>query len=697
MEQARAPAPISAADDRQILFGDLHVHTTWSMDAFEHSLGFAGGEGARPPADACNYARFCSRLDFWSINDHASGLTHERWLETRRSIQQCNAVSQGEPDTVAFLGWEWTHVGGSPADHWGHKNVIFPGLDEKQWPPRPIQASTDPGRFRVPMNLSAAFTGPLKGLLFDSGYRVDHLRYLQYLATTFSQGDCDPAVPMRDLPADCRESAASPEELFRRLDASTEDYLVIPHGTAWGLYTPPGSNWDKQLQGAMHDPDRQTLIEVYSGHGNSEEYRSWRGVAYGEDGSAYCPPSVDGYLPCCWQAGEIVRRSCEDPTSAACETLVEQARANAVDAGASGHLTLENISQEEWLNCGVCEDCFLPAFNLRPGVSAQAALAAASFEDDASRRFRFGFVAASDNHSARPGTGYKELNRATSIDRVVRRRPAAIGDPAGPVRSIPPSEALGSFNTVFNAERGASMLYTGGLTAVHTAGRNREQIWDALRRKEVYGTSGPRILLWFDHLDEAGVVSPMGSELSTTTAPRFRVRALGARQQKPGCPDDSLEALGVKNLQRLCRGECYHPGDERLPIVRIEVVRILPQQHAGEDLETLIQDPWKVLRCGTEKSSPGDETAEACSVEFSDPDYKVLGREAVYYVRAIQQATPTINGGGLRCTYDEAGVCTAVNLCYGHNATDRGDDCLGPVEHRAWSSPIYLAPTSTDG
>ncbi len=316
---------------------------------------------------------------------------------------------------------------------------------------------------------------------------------------------------------------------------------------------------------------------------------------------------------------------------------------------------------------------------MRPGTSAQAALAQAAFSGDQPRHFQFGFIAASDVHSARPGTGYKEQDRARTVDFVGGRRRGGGIQSNGPIESLAPEQVQASVYTVFNSERNASMLYTGGLAAVHSQGRSREQVWDALKRREVYGTSGPRILLWFDHLDSDGQKTPMGQQVSAGDNPRFSVRALGSFQQKPGCPQDSIDALGDR-LQRLCGGECYHPADTRLDLAAIEVIKILPQQSADERLEDLIIDPWRRFDCN----------GPSCEISFSDEAFLEDGRPATYYVRALQVATPTINGAGLDCELDDSGQCVAVTFCHGDDRTPRAEDCLAPVQHRAWSSPIYV-------
>ena len=202
----------------------------------------------------------------------------------------------------------------------------------------------------------------------------------------------------------------------------------------------------------------------------------------------------------------------------------------------------------------------------------------------------------------------------------------------------------------------------------------------------MYGTSGERILLWFDLLNGPQGVLPMGAKAALARAPRFRVRAVGSFKQKPGCPAVSTRALSPERLEYLCRGECYNPSDERHRITRVEVVRIRRQQRAGEPVETLVDDPWKTLPC------PG--TPAGCVVEFDDPGFASLGRDVLYYVRAIQEPTLAVNGKNLRCEYDAQGACVKTNPCFGDYRTPFGDDCLSPVEERAWSSPIFLGPAA---
>jgi hypothetical protein len=313
--KARGAAQQHAARDAgvtkpdQILFGDLHVHTTFSPDAFMAALPLVGGDGAHPVSDACDFARWCSALDFWSINDHDVGQTPWKWKQTIQGIRDCNAVSEdaADPDTVAYLGWEWTQIGTTPENHYGHKNVVVRGLDDGDIPPRPITVRL-PG---VNDEGGGGLPGPLvMGLFALSNLHSDTLDSLKFMREMADVPACPEGVAERELPDDCREFAATPADLFAKLDEWGFDSMVIPHGTTWGLYTPMGSAWDKQLVGAMHDPARQKLIEVYSGHGNSEEYRSWREVVIDANGHKSCPGPRSDYLPSCWRAGEIIRERC---------------------------------------------------------------------------------------------------------------------------------------------------------------------------------------------------------------------------------------------------------------------------------------------------------------------------------------------------------------------------------------------------
>jgi hypothetical protein len=670
--QKRSASAVGATSPKQILFGDLHVHSTYSTDAFLMSLPLNGGDGVRPVSDACDFARYCSALDFWSINDHALALTTQRWRETVEAIRACNEVS-GDPqysDVTAFLGWEWTQVGTTPDNHYGHKNVVLRHTDDARIPRRHISAG-------FPRGASSRNAPPKIAMgalaLAEPGSGSDLVRYFNEM---LGQDICETGVPVRELPEDCTEQAPTPEILFEKLDDWGVEALVIPHGTTWGYYTPLGTTWAKQLTPKMHDPQRQTLIEVYSGHGNSEEYRPWRGVDIASDGTRTCPRPTADYLPSCWQAGEIIRARCleADEAEATCAERAEVARDNYLDADNAGHHTVPGQVASEWLDSGQCRDCFLPSFNYRPGNSVQYMMAQG--RESEPQRFRFGFLASSDNHSARPGTGYKEYDRKDMTEaRFANFGHGVLGisDDRGPLPESKPLEELdpNQFFGTLETERQGSFFLTGGLVAAHAQGRGRDAIWDALSRREVYGTSGPRILLWFDLVNPPGTRGaelPMGSAVTLPArhqGPIFRVRAVGSFEQKPGCPRFARGAVGDEGIQHLCGGECYHPSNERRLITRVEVVRIRPQLQSGEPIEPLIEDPWRVIPC--------EPDATGCRVTFSDPDFRAGGRDALYYVRAIESPSLAVNASGIGC-----------------QGVPLSDDCLGEVEERAWSSPIFV-------
>jgi hypothetical protein len=157
----------------------------------------------------------------------------------------------------------------------------------------------------------------------------------------------------------------------------------------------------------------------------------------------------------------------------------------------------------------------------------------------------------------------------------------------------------------------------------------------------------------------------MGSEARMAADPVFGVRAVGSYEQLPGCPDHAVSALEPAALDRLCRGECYHPSDRRRLIERIEVVKIRPQRDASEAVGALIEDPWRVFAC--------EPDAAGCRVRFDDPDFVREGRDALYYVRAIEAPSRALNADPVAC----AGVPDE-------------EDCFAEVRERAWSSPIFV-------
>ncbi|MFW5875641.1 MAG: DUF3604 domain-containing protein [Myxococcota bacterium] len=654
-----------------ILFGDLHAHTSTSLDVTLLSLPLLD---TRPygPDDACHFARYCAQLDFWSINDHAEEMLPEHWQQNLDAVRSCNDQFDGyrhDPEMVTYLGWEWTQSTNDPATDYGHHNVVLKDTCEGSFPERPFAAPAsfagiDPSIIPVLRDLVVSLD-PDNASVYDAA--VERVEAFE------GKPACDPAADTLELPPDCHEVANAPADLYGLFERWGLDVLAIPHGTAWGTHHAQQVSWRQRFDPAQLSPRWSPLVEVHSGHGNSEEYRPYR---HAEEvaGELECPAPTEDFEACCWRAGEITRErsdACQaDPTGAACLEEVEAARQTFLAEGKRGFQTLPDATADDWLECGQCVDCFQPALNLRPERTAQAALAMTNFDaPNDPWRYVFGFVSSTDTHQTGPGAGYKEFQEMSDATGASDPRFEDIVDTA--LAQITPDHT-----------RQESFNFAGGLVAVHAEGRDRDAIWNALESRRVYATSGERMELWFDRVGSGGERQPMGAQVVTTEVPEFEVRARGSFVQAPGCPDWVHDATSPEFIERMCFGECYNPTDQRHRITAIEVIKVTPQTAPDESIDPLIQDPYRVLPC----DGAGDE----CTVTFRDEAYATEGRPASYYVRALQEPTAIFNQGTLRCERDDMGRCIDTNPC--DVGPGSADDCLEEGQERAWSSPIYLYP-----
>ncbi|RMF18608.1 MAG: DUF3604 domain-containing protein [Candidatus Dadabacteria bacterium] len=632
---------------RNIYFGDLHTHSNLSADAVLMQLAHGVQRG---PEAACLYARACAQVDFYGQSDHAEMLDRADWEREQAAVKACNEAglaatdANGDPEIVVFHGFEWTSS--AKGRYWGHKNVFF---RNDTVPEMPVAAYT------IPEVGAANFRALWAAMGIYRQLGVTLLPGLHAANRSFevnSRKRCGAA----DDGYDCIRVADEPKELWQILNSyygnpayrdGGYDALVIPHGTAWGM-AKLGTNWDIQLNSEQHDPNLQRLIEVFSGHGNSEEYRDFD-----------APDS--GYESCFDRAAKLQAAWCRlhDVSAEACRDDIDRARETAAVPFAT--------DPEDWGRCNQCTDCFQPAERYQPDGSVQAALAKTGFEPDGSKlRYHFGFIAATDDHASRPASVME------------RRMLADWGLPVFFQATLGTAFAPKGRNPV-EAERVASYFYPGGLVAVHADRRTRESIWEGLKRRETYGTSGPRISLWFWAAANDTEVT-MGGRLAANASPVFQFEALGGPVEQPGCSDATTARWGQSTVENICLNACFNPSPRRSGIDRIEVVRIRPQQTPDERIVSLIDDPWKVIR-NPDRDSAGRPSARFRG-SFTDPEYATGARDAIYYIRVIQEPTPSVNGQPMK-----PGPDGSLEPCPLHY---NGDDCLSLAEERAWSSPIYV-------
>ncbi len=274
--------------------------------------------------------------------------------------------------------------------------------------------------------------------------------------------------------------------------------------------------------------------------------------------------------------------------------------------------------------------------------------------------FKHGIVASTDTHIAAPGSADE-------------RSYPGHANPAGGVSNGLPA---GLLDDPYNS--------AGGLAGVWAIENSREAIFDAMRRRETFGTSGPHIVARFfggwelpadmcDRADfarvgyEKGV--PMGGDLSElpggAAAPVFAVmgrRDLGTAEE----PGTELQRL------QIVKGWIDSSGEFQAEVFHVAGA---PSNGATVDLDTCTPDP-------------GSGGFDDLCATWVDPDFDP-SRSAYYYARVIENPTcrwtqHACNAGGVDCD-DPATVTEGFEPCC-------DADVPRAIQERAWTSPIWYRP-----
>ena len=272
--------------------------------------------------------------------------------------------------------------------------------------------------------------------------------------------------------------------------------------------------------------------------------------------------------------------------------------------------------------------------------------------------FKFGMVGSTDAHTSLP---------TTREDNFFGKNPPA--EPAASRWDHVLMEGQLEGTTYFNWETLAS-----GLAAVWARENTREAIWDAFARKEVYATTGSRILVrvfagWNFTADEverqdfadrgyAGGV-PMGGDLTAAPegkAPAFMIRALRD-------PDNA-------NLDRVqvVKGWLNDDGEteERIYDVACSDGRAIVNRRCERPVGSTVN-----LEEASYTNSIGDPLFMAY---WKDPDFDP-GQRAFYYVRVLEIPKPSWLAHDAKY-YD----------------LDMPDEVPMTVQDRVYTSPIWYTP-----
>ena len=596
-----------APADRVALFGDMHIHTMYSHDAFmgtvrttpDDAYRFARGEAIPHPSGE-SIRLSGAPLDFLAVTDHAE------YLGALPALIDPDSPTYGHPLTEDLFSGR----GGAARARLGALSrlrelaaagdpINGPEVRASAWQ-RIVEAAerhNDPGRFTA-----------LIGYEYTRGVGGRHV----HRNVVFRGGEA-PELPFSSLDGD-------PEDLWNWLDGLREEgieALAMPHNMnqSDGLAFPDRETW----KGAAIDAEfaakrirNEPVAEISQQKGTSEVHPS-------------LSPNDE------WADFQIVQYYLD---------------------------RVNNTDPISIFKGGYWRDALLTGLEMeeRLGVNPYA----------------LGAVGSSDSHVS--AGSYEEDNRFSSRTNTPQARGSAYREEDG---------GWENFWTPRQATHG-----TGGLAGVWADGNTRAAIFDALKRRESFATSGTRIRVRFfggfglgEAVAEAsdpiaaayehGV--PMGGDLSTPGS-----RAPGAPAPSPASGNDTAPSFLVWALR----------DPENAWLQRAQVVKgWLEDGEAKERVydavcsDGLEPDP-ETHRCGDngarvnldDCSISRDKGAVELRTIWTDPDFDP-GASSFYYVRVLENPT---------CRWS---TWDALSL-----GIEPNPDLHATHQERAWSSPIWYTP-----
>ncbi len=559
---AAAPSQANPArphnPDGNLYWGDLHIHTSLSTDAYRMGVralpddAYIFAKGGEIEHGAGYGIRISRPLDFAAVTDHAEYLGVMRQVQpelplTARSMRQRLLNDSPLRNTVAFVRSLWG---------FSLEDAAVPGADDISrvaWQQiiDTAERHNEPGRFTTFVGYEWTSMPGDRNLHRNVIYR----------------GSAVPALPFSSVDSD------DPRELWTALEqqrAQGMDNLAIPHngnvsgGRMYDRVAFDGSAFDASY--AERRLRNEPLSEMFQVKGSSEAHP----LLSAEDEFA-------GF--------ELY------------ELLLSQRVADSQPAGS------------------YIRDA------LRSGIEMA--------HSEGFNPYRFGVIGSSDSHNA--SSSVEENNYHGKLPLI----DGSAGLRLGLSMTLPEDRKLGK------------KWSAAGLAAVWADENTREALFDAMRRRETYATSGPRITLRFfggwnypDDLiaradrvavaERSGVA--MGGELpvAAAAAPSFAVWAL-----------KDPESGNLDRIQ-IIKGWVDDSGQSRERIYNVALSdnrRVDPETGKAPPVGNTVD-----ATAATYRNSIGDVQLSA---RWTDPDFDPA-QQAFYYARVIEIPTPRWS------TYDAA-------------------------------------------